>query len=77
MVPPGATRWWGSYPRGQAPQIVASKKTTFSWSRPFDAEYVRGELAAVSTYVTNDSETLVAAASLTDITVPTTGAGRY
>jgi hypothetical protein len=56
---------------------VASKKTTFSWSRPFDAEYVRGELAAVSTYVTNDSETLVAAASLTDITVPTTGAGRY
>ena len=56
-----------------AEQIVASDKNTFSWSRPFDVEYVRGDLAVVSTYAASQQVEAESQVDLEETEEPTGG----
>jgi uncharacterized repeat protein (TIGR01451 family) len=57
--------------------ILATSDDTFSWTDPADAEYVRGDLSAVSSYATNAGGSLVDATTLMDTATPPVGAGFY
>ena len=57
--------------------FLATGSDVFSWDDPTDIEFVRGDLAGVTSYSTNDGEGLAAISSLTDETVPTQGSGFY
>jgi hypothetical protein len=57
--------------------ILATSEDAFSWSTAADVMFVRGALASVSSYVTDDSGFLVGATSLSDATVPAAGTGSY
>ena len=51
---------------------------TFSWATALDADWVRGDLAFVSSYAINAGTSLTTATSLTDSTVPSpSGAALY
>lgn len=57
--------------------VTASSKTTFGWAMTADVRYVRGGLSGVSSYMTNQSGSLVEATSLVDPTMPGPAAGLY
>jgi hypothetical protein len=58
-------------------RILATTDDTFAWASPADVMFVRGDLASVGSYVTDDTGVLLGATSFTDSTVPAAGAGKY
>jgi hypothetical protein len=54
---------------------VATDPTTFSWVLPVDIVYVKGELTGVSGYEVESSGLLLSATSVTDASLPSSGAG--
>ena len=57
--------------------VTAASKTSFAWDDPTEVRFVRGLLAMVGAYATDDSGTLFDATSHTDETIPASGAGLY
>lgn len=67
----------GQQPATFGLDITAVDKTTFSWGVPRDAEYVRGDVLLVASYVTDPSVPLVQAAQFTDGDPVTPGGGFF
>jgi hypothetical protein len=57
--------------------VLAVDETTFAWSTPAEARYVRGPLAGVDVLATDDSGVLADATSYADAAIPGAGAGYY
>ena len=68
---------WLSNPQGPLSTVTAVSNTTFAWADSTEVRFVRGPLAMVGSYATDDSGTLSDATSHTDETTPAPGAGLY
>jgi 5-methylthioadenosine/S-adenosylhomocysteine deaminase len=58
-------------------EIRATSDDTFGWPAPADVQFVRGALAVVGAYGTDQSGVVFQATSLSDAAVPASGSGFY